>query len=156
LGSGAGSGSSPEAENIEELLAQVTPENGGQIVGPDGRFVGDPSSPRRYEEAMAAGIEPRPRGPKPIVGWSEGDDEGAAGALVPAAGGAAAAEPIPGPATPADAWKWQGVPSGRSLIGKVEPGKMRYYMGDDGHGPVIHWLPAAWPPDAGGGGEGDR
>ena len=43
------------------------------------------------------------------------------------------------------------MPPGRGLIGKVEPGKMRYYMGDDGHGPVIKWLPPAWPP----GHEGD-
>jgi hypothetical protein len=51
-----------------------------------------------------------------------------------------------GPATPEDAWKWEGVPPGRSLIGPVEPGKLRHYMGDDGHGPTIKWLPAAWPP----------
>jgi hypothetical protein len=51
-----------------------------------------------------------------------------------------------GPATPEDAWKWEGVPPGRSLIGPVEPGKLRHYMGDDGHGPCIKWLPAAWPP----------
>ena len=52
-----------------------------------------------------------------------------------------------GPATPDDAWKWEGVPPGRSLVGLVEPGKMRYYMDDDGHGPQVRWLPAAWPPE---------
>ena len=59
-----------------------------------------------------------------------------------------------GPATPEDAWKWEGVPAGRSLIGKVEPGEMRYYMDDDGHGPQIRWLPAAWPPGQGPPGQG--
>ena len=54
--------------------------------------------------------------------------------------------PRTGPATAEDAWKWEGVPPGRSLIGRVEPGKERYYMGDDGHGPCIKCLPPAWPP----------
>jgi len=54
-----------------------------------------------------------------------------------------------GPATPEDAWKWEGVPPGRGLIGKVEAGQMRYYMADDGHGPCIKWLPPAWPPEPG-------
>ena len=27
---------------------------------------------------------------------------------------------------------WEGVPPGCSLIGRYEPGEMRYYMGDDG------------------------
>ena len=49
---------------------------------------------------------------------------------------------------PDDAWKWEGVPPGRSLIGPVEPGKMRHYMGDDGHGPQIVSLPPSWPPGA--------
>ena len=52
----------------------------------------------------------------------------------------------PDQAAPGDAWKWEGVPPGRSLIGPVEPGKLRHYMGDDGHGPCIKWLPAVWPP----------
>ena len=54
-----------------------------------------------------------------------------------------------GPATAEDAWQWEGVPPGRGLIGLVEPGKVRYYMGDDGHGPCIKWLPPAWPPRRG-------
>ncbi len=41
---------------------------------------------------------------------------------------------------------WEGVPPGRSLIGKVEPGEPRFYMGDDGHGPQIVGLARAWPP----------
>jgi hypothetical protein len=41
---------------------------------------------------------------------------------------------------------WEGVPEGHSLIGRAMPGKMRYYMDDDGHGPQFRWLPAAWPP----------
>ncbi len=78
-----------------------------------------------------------PKGPKPIL-WS-GPGDGAAG-------GTERVAAATGPATPEDAWKWEGVPPGRSLIGKVEAGQLRYYMGDDGHGPRIVGLPRAWPP----------
>ena len=58
--------------------------------------------------------------------------------------------PPTGPVTPEDAWMWEGVPPGRSLIRRFDPGELRYYMDDDGHGPSVRWLPAAWPPDASG------
>ncbi len=99
---------------------------------------GDPESRRAYDDAVALGVGPRPKGPKPVLG-PDRDDPGRA---------------PPGPATPEDAWKWEGVPPGRSLIGKVEAGEMRYYMDDDGHGPQIRWLPAAWPPGQGPPGQG--
>ncbi len=125
---------------------------------------GDPESPRAYEELVGEGVRARPKGPRPILARPT-DRSGAAGRSAaddaPAALEASAAPPAgsarrdvwpsapTGPATPEDAWKWEGVPPGRSLIGKVEPGEMRYYMGDDGHGPQIRWLPAAWPPGQG-------
>ena len=126
---------------------------------------GDPEASRLYEAGVASGVVPAPKGPKPLIGGpavggvapsDEGDrggsgDAGRDGADGPGSTASAAGRvdwgPAPtGPATPEDAWKWEGVPPGRGLIGKVEAGKMRYYMGDDGHGPVIRWLPPAWPP----------
>ena len=135
--------------------------------GPVGLADGDPESQRLFEAGVAgaAGVDRTQKGPKPII-----DDRGPGGARPPDGSDSAASDdagsgaakgagstvrapgpvdwgPAPtGPATPEDAWKWVGVPPGRGLIGKVEPGKMRYYMGDDGHGPVITWLPPAWPP----------
>ena len=149
----------------QELLAQVTSENGGLVSGPDGGLaVGNPESQRIYDDAVARGAVPPPKGPPPIrrvpadadraaadrAGSAQpGADEGATPRRPspPRRGPVAVRIPAPtGPATPEDAWKWEGVPQGRSLIGPVEPGKMRHYMGDDGHGPCIKWLPAVWPP----------
>jgi hypothetical protein len=128
-----------------------------------------------FDAAVERGATPGPKGRKPILGWTGEDESGedsAVGAGTAGAGSDAVAtamadrigtwrgrpyeSPRTGPATAEDAWQWEGVPPGRSLIGRVEPGKMRYYMGDDGHGPSIRWLPAAWPPggDDGGGGGG--
>jgi hypothetical protein len=129
--------------------------------------VGDPAAQRRYDELVARGVTPAPKGPKPILGTGPARAGGMGqrdGGAEGEATGSETAETAPGPrgqsyefhpaptgpATPEDAWKWQGVPPGRSLIGKVDAGEMRYYMGDDGHGPQICWLPPAWPP-----GEGD-
>jgi hypothetical protein len=125
---------------------------------------GDPESPRAYDELTAQGIRPRPKGPRPILDRPNPGSGVAADTTAddtPAAPGAPAARPAgtsrgdvwpsarTGPATPEDAWKWEGVPPGRSLIGKVEPGEPRFYMGDDGHGPQICGLPRAWPPGEG-------
>jgi hypothetical protein len=163
-GGGGGGGSSPTGSpSTEELLEQVTPENGGLIPGPDGLGIGDPSSQRIYDEAMARDYEPRPKGPKPIVGWSDKDDGGGAGkaagsaaavagprtggALVAAGGTAPRRSPHrTGPDNPDDAWKWEGVPPGHTLIGKVDPGEPRFSIGYDAQGPVIKGLPRAWPP----------
>jgi hypothetical protein len=157
---GASTRSEEEPNDVDELLARVTPENGGLVSGPDGLAVGNPESQRIYDDAIARGAVPSPKGPKPIrQSAPHGERTGAdrSGTDPDAATSRPQSPPrrvpiythIPaptGPATPHDAWKWDGVPPGRSLIGKVEPGKMRYYMGDDGHGPSIKWLPAAWPP----------
>jgi hypothetical protein len=153
-------------EGDRELLAQVTPENGGLVSGPDGGLaVGNPESQRIYDDAIARGAVPPPKGPPPIRRAPSNADRASvdrAGTGQPNADHSSTArrEPSPprrapvatripaptGPATPDDAWKWEGVPPGRSLIGPVEPGKLRHYMGDDGHGPCIKWLPAVWPP----------
>ena len=117
---------------------------------------GDPNSQRIYDESVARGSVPGPKGPKPILaprGAADGADSGAdAGGPLVGKGGRRL-----GPATPADEWKWEGVPAGYTLLNPVEPGKMRHCEGDDGHGPQLKWLPAAWPPGQGpddGGGAG--
>jgi len=168
---GAGSGPGGLAGRGAASTAAAAPGSAGRRdEGPVGLAEGDPEAPRRYEAGVASGVVPAPKGPKPIidvaadggVGPSGAGDSGASGEVgrdgTDGAGSTvSAARPVDwgraptGPATPEDAWKWEGVPPGRGLIGKVEAGKMRYYMGDDGHGPVITWLPPAWPP----GHEGD-
>ena len=122
-----------------------------------------------------SGVGPGPKGPKPILAGAErrrvadpapdaatrarrrgcgpgrrvGGDGLRAGPGRSGRGQADWGLPAPiGPATPEDAWKWQGVPPGRGLIRRYEPGEMRYYMGDDG-GPSLKWLPPAWPPGQG-------
>jgi hypothetical protein len=130
---------------------------------------GDPNSQRIYDEARARGVPPSSKGPKPILDRSHrslgatapGETAAASGATGATADSAvdtdtgagssattavARGGPPFGPARPEDAWKWEGVPAGRGILGPVEPGKTRYYMGDDGHGPSIKYLPPAWPP----------
>jgi hypothetical protein len=119
---------------------------------------GDPNSQRIYDESVARGSVPGPKGPKPILapraGAADGADSDAdAGRPLVGKGGRRL-----GPATPEDAWKWEGVPAGYTLLNPVEPGKTRHCEGDDGHGPQLKWLPAVWPPgqgpDAGSGAAG--
>ena len=114
---------------------------------------------------MAAGIRPRPKGPKPVLAAPTSGSGGAdAGGATLAATGF---EPDPadrvgakklgglgarlGPDTKEDVWMWAGVPPGGSLVRRYEPGERRYYMADDG-GPSLKSLPRAWPqgqgPDA--------
>ena len=122
---------------------------------------GDPSAQRIYDEGVASGIGPRPKGPKPLLPAPTSRAEGAAGATADAAG-ATGFEPDPadrvgarnakgrrlGPKTAEDAWMWQGVPPGHSLMTRYEPGERRYYMGDN-EGPSLKKLPPAWPPGQG-------
>ncbi len=160
----------------EDALKEANFDNGGQVTGADGHtFVGLPETNRKYEELMKSGVTPRPKGPKPIVGWSEnaGDGAGGGGAGVggDADGGAgvggvggvgagsavvAVGSPTPravdpsgrvGPTRAEDAWKWQGVPPGCGLLGPVEPGKPRFYLGYDAQGPRAVHLGPVWPPD---------
>ena len=166
-GTGGGTGDVPESgsdvvgpngETLDELLAQVTPENGGLVNRADGRAVGNPESERLYQEFLSGRRvpEPRERGPKPIIERNKAETE-MGPRPQPLAQPAQLAQPaappaarVPryktGPDGPEDAWKWEGVPPGHTLLGPVEPGKMRHYAGNDGHGPRIGWLPPVWPP----------
>jgi hypothetical protein len=152
---GAPSGDAPQS--TEELLAAVDSNNGGIVPDAEGRGVGDPNSQRILDEATARGVQSPPRGPKPIVGWTEGDhDDGRSAGVGPGAAVGAAAGP--GPDNPADAWKWEGVPPGHSLIGTIDPGKPRFSIGPDANGKkYIKGLSSAWPPgEAPGEDEGGR
>ena len=160
----------PNGETLDELLAQVTPENGGLVNRADGRAVGNPESERLYQEFLSGRRvpEPRERGPKPIIERNKAEMEADAQPIAQFAAAPATAPAdtpaarVPryktGPDGPEDAWKWEGVPPGHTLLGPVEPGKMRHYAGNDSHGPRIGWLPPVWPPgegpppDGGGGG----
>ena len=159
-GSGAGSGGpSEEEQQHARAIADGTWED---------------ESPRLYEEELSGRrppTPPRPKGPKPIIGWKPEDEPSeehapvdaqtaTTTAVVPAAdaaGDPAAARAAtgprgrdgargPGPRSPEEAWMWEGVPPGHELVGNPEPGKMRWYMGYDDHGPQWRWLPGAWPP----------
>jgi hypothetical protein len=181
------------------LMAATSGASAGSAAGlgalDDGAFGGgaplgdgDPDSPRLYDEHVAGGTVPAPKGPKPVLAPNTagaGDAEGGADTAGDAPSGAVAAPGATpagatgagatavgatragadgaaqrpgrrkGPARPEDAWKWEGVPEGFGLLGPVEPGKKRHYLGNDGHGPQIRWLPPAWPPGEGpGSGDG--
>jgi hypothetical protein len=129
---------------------------------------GDPESQRTYDRGVAQGITPTPRGPKPTLSRSTpGSGTGADGGPDSETASAAAAtgfEPDPaqrvgaresygmgapiGPVTTDDIWMWEGVPPGKGLIRRYEPGERRYYMGDNA-GPCLKELPPAWPPGQG-------
>ena len=96
---------------------------------------GDRLSQQVFDAAVARGALLSPRGPKPVR------DATATGSGAARAGAGAPAAP--------DDWRYQGVPPGVRLIGRIDPGKMRYYLGDDGHGPQLRWLPGVWPPGQG-------
>ena len=127
----------PNGETYQELLDQVTPENGGLIADAAGRFIGDPSSQRLLEQALAEGGPPPSRGPKPIM------KPNGLGPYTPLTWSSPRQT---GPERPEDAWKWQDVPPGCSFAGPVVPGRTRYYRDMDEHGPVVRSLPPAWPP----------
>jgi hypothetical protein len=112
---------------------------------------GDPSAQRLYDEGVAAGIRPRPKGPKPVLPVPAGGASGATGFEPDPAervGARSAKGRKLGPATADDIWMWEGVPPGHSLITRYEPGERRYYMGDN-EGPSLKKLPPAWPPGQG-------
>jgi hypothetical protein len=144
----------PNGETLDELLAMVTPENGGLVNRADGRAVGNPESERLYQEYLSGRrvAEPRERGPKPII---EREKQEPVAAQPDAPGAARVPRYKTGPDGPEDAWKWEGVPPGHTLLGPVEPGKRRHYAGDDGHGPRIGSLPPVWPPGQGPAPDGD-
>ncbi len=121
---------------------------------------GDPRSQAVFDAKVAEltaagpGAAGRDRGPKPVLDAASGPGAAGSGGPGPAGQEPEAQRPRfswrspqpTGPATPADAWKWEGVPPGGRIIPPVDPGKKRHYMGDDGHGPQICSLPPSWPP----------
>ncbi len=156
-----GGGEASYEEQLADATARANRDNGWAVPDPDGLAIGEAETPRIIAERLSGRQPlppPRPRGPKPIVGWKPDDEVTTAEAADTAD---TPDQPAPAPATgpripprrrvtgpdrPEDAWKWQGVPPGGSLIGPIEPGRKRHYMGDDGHGPQLRWLPPAWPP----------
>ena len=130
-GSGAdGRGGVGGSAGSEAKAISTDPDDGGLFTTPADM----------YDELMASGhLEPRPKGPKPILGWSEASaSEGE-----PGAGDVGGIDP----GRSSDAWKWQGVPPGRSFLYPVEPGKHRFYIDYDEQGPKMVGLPPAWPTD---------
>ncbi len=126
---------------------------------------GDPNSQRIYDEGVARGLVPGPKGPKPIraerspaagSGSANGGGDGGGVGTNVNGGEPQRTRPGPphGPVNPADEWKWEGVPLDAGPLAPVEPGKTRHYMGNDGHGPQIRWLPPVWPPGQGPDGAG--
>jgi hypothetical protein len=143
--------------------------DGDEGSGPGVPFAqGDPDSERVYDELVAQGVRPRPKGAKPVLARSGSSSGGAStdgdASRTGAQSVATGFEPDPadrvgarlstglrariGPATREDAWMWEGVPPGRGLIRSYEPGERRYYMDDNG-GPCVRELPRAWPPGEG-------
>jgi hypothetical protein len=155
LGGGGGGGTDASAGSgasagSEEKAISTDPDDGGLFTT---------QGAERYDELMASGgLEPRPKGPKPIVGWN-----GASGSVGDAGSGAGDGDGDgdgdgggagPAPATRTDAWRWKGVPPGRRLLYPVEPGKHRFYIDYDAQGPKMVGLPPAWPADDAEGDEG--
>jgi hypothetical protein len=134
LGSGGGGGATGASAGSEEKAVSTDPDDGGVFATPADL----------HDELMASrALEPRPKGPKPIVGWSD-----ASGSDGDARSGDADGDGDgPGPATTADAWKWEGVPPGRRFLYPVQPGKHRFYIDYDAQGPKMVGLPPAWPAD---------
>ena len=128
-GRGGGAGGSAGAGGSEAKAISTDPDDGGVLATPA----------ELYDEKMASGdLQPRPKGPKPILGWSEAS-EGEPGAGND--GGVRSGQVL------RRAWKWQGVPPGRSFLYPVEPGKHRFYIDYDEQGPKMVGLPPAWPSD---------
>jgi hypothetical protein len=155
---GAGTDAGADADGVDQ--SRATPENGGLVDGPDGLALGLPESQKIYDDAIARGAVPPPKGPKPIRPAAPDPDRAGADQADTAPGApssprqASTSGPIPTPRRPVapdDAWKSEGVPPGYRLMDAdiVEPGKMRHCFGDDGHGPQIKWLPPVWPPGQG-------
>jgi hypothetical protein len=166
VGAGAADGGSADGDGTD---------GGGGAGGGSGITLGegDPESQRAYDAYVAQGIMPGPKGPKPIrsapstgTGPGTGSASGSDAAVSDAASlpTATGYEPDPadrvgarknsglgarlGPETREDAWMWEGVPPGGSLMRRFEPGERRYYMNYEG-GPSLKELPRAWPPGEG-------
>jgi hypothetical protein len=169
------------------LLARRAAAGGGGTAG-EGEEIsdsgiplaqGDPEAPRQLQEAVAQGVEPRPRGPKPVLpAPGSGSPAGASPASGSASGsGSADGDATPEPAAPATGFE----PDPAQRVGAratygtgarlgpatpediwmwegVPPGCgliRRYQPGERryymGHdgGPSLKELDPAWPPDQG-------
>jgi hypothetical protein len=143
LGGGGGGGTDTGAGSAsggsEAKAVSTDPDDGGLFAT---------RGAEQYDELMASGgLEPRPKGPKPIVGWNEASESHGDAGSRDGDGGGGGGGAGPAPATPTDAWKWKGVPPGRSFLYPVEPGKHRFYIDYDAQGPKMVGLPPAWPTD---------
>jgi hypothetical protein len=145
LGSGgAGGGSSSGSDSGSGSEGTSTDPNSGGLF----------ETPKEmYDELMASGgVEPRPKGPKPLVGWSDSSD-GAEVAespqSVPALGIGTGTNMAPtGHPTGADAWKYKDLPAGKKFLYPVYPGVHRFYIDHDAKGlPKMVGLPPVWPTD---------
>jgi hypothetical protein len=151
-GGGVGSGDVGGGEGGDD---EATSSGTGVPLGD-----GNPDSPRQLAELSARGMPPTDRGPKPVLprpGSGSGSDSGSgAGATgfeadpadrVGARLGDGTGRKM-GPATPEEAWMWEGVPPGGRLWTSYKPGERRYYTPHEG-GPSLNMLPPAWPPGEG-------
>jgi hypothetical protein len=176
VGGGAGGSGGGSAADGGSADGEGTDGGGGAESGSGITLgEGDPQSQRAYDEFVAQGIMPGPKGRKPIrsvpgTGSGSGSGSGSASGSDAAASDGASLrmptgyEPDPadrvgarmnsgkgarlGPDTREDAWMWEGVPPGGSLMRSFKPGERRYYMNYEG-GPSLKELPRAWPPGEG-------
>jgi hypothetical protein len=143
-------------------------DDGDQEQGSGAGFIREPSgrpiSNQTHDDIVASGPEAEPKGEKPVLavpGSRQGSDPAPALAAPPQATGyepdpadrvgarkSTGAGALLGPATPEDAWMWEGVPPGGGLWRRYEPGEARYYSPAEG-GPAGKALPPAWPPGQG-------
>lgn len=161
-GGGAGIGGGDGEDGLGSQGVSTDPDDGDVFATPS----------ELYDELMASGgLEARPKGPRPILGWKEPSDDGGGGrgaGAATTAGTLAVAGPGDGgggdgrgggdgdgdgssQVKSADAWKWQGVPPGRHFLYPVRPGQHRFYIDYDDQGPKMVGLPPAWPSDDTGG-----
>jgi hypothetical protein len=136
VGTGAGGGgSTPSGGGGSEGPEDDQGGGGGMAAGPDGMALGSPGS---MEERMATlrDLETQGKGPKPVVGWQPQP---------------AAEAPESGDASSSAT---DGPPPGfKGWIGPAIPGRMRFYIVDDGKssGPHIASVsgrnPPAWAPE---------
>ena len=68
-----------EEEDLAEARAKGNRDNGWAVPTRDGMAIGEEESPRIIEEVLSgrrAAPPPRPKGPKPIIGWKPEDEGG--------------------------------------------------------------------------------
>ena len=135
-GGGGSDGSDGSGPAASETKAISTDPDDGDVFAM--------GSERMHDELMASGIEPRPKGRKPIVGWNEASES--AGDAGSRDGDGDGAEPAAATAT--DAWKYKDLPPGKGFLYPVRPGVHRFYLDHDAKGlPKMVGLDPVWPDD---------